>query len=267
MTFRADLHCHTIYSDGSESVEALIDLAVASQLQGLSITDHDTIAAYAEAIPYAKKKGILLGTGVEFSCIHREESIHVLAYGFPADSKEIATLCEMHQKRRKERNWAILKKLERLGMPLAEEELPHVGTIGRPHIAKLLVDKGFVPTLQEAFRRYIGEGKPCYERGTLFSVEETLEIIHRSHAKAFIAHPHLFKKASSVRKILDLPFDGLECYYAKCPPYEEARWVKLAQERGLLVSGGSDFHGKFKPHIPLGSSWVDEQAFRKIFGG
>jgi 3',5'-nucleoside bisphosphate phosphatase len=123
-----------------------------------------------------------------------------------------------------------------------------------------------VPTLQEAFQRYIGEGKPCFEQGTFFSVEETLEILHRSHAKAFIAHPHLYDKASLVRKLLDLPFDGLECYYAKCYPQDEARWCRLAKERGLLVSGGSDYHGAFKPHTRLGSSWVDREVFQQIFG-
>src|SRR5689334_16668148 len=107
MLFKADLHCHTWYSDGSSSVENLIDLAVEKGLKGLSITDHDTIAAYTEAIPYAKKREVLLGTGVEFSSVYQQESIHVLAYGFSIDAEEIVDFCKRHQMRRKERNLAI----------------------------------------------------------------------------------------------------------------------------------------------------------------
>jgi predicted metal-dependent phosphoesterase TrpH len=128
-----------------------------------------------------------------------------------------------------------------------------------------MLKKGYVSSVKEAFQRYLGEGQSCYASGFQFSVEETLRVIHGSGAKAFLAHPHLCPHARLVKKILEMPFDGIECYYAKCHPAEEQRWLKYAKERGLLYSGGSDFHGDIKPQIPLGCSWVNESAFDQIF--
>ncbi len=264
--FRADLHCHTTCSDGSLTPEEIISLAVEQGLSALSITDHDSIAAYPDAITLAKQKGLLMGTGVEFSCMHQGTSVHVLGYRFAPDAQGILDLCEKHQKRRKDRNLAILESLRKRGIDIKDTELPKIGTVGRPHIAQLLIDRGRVANFKDAFTHYLGEGKCCYVQGAPISVEETINILHEAKAKAFIAHPHLFPKASFVKNLLALPFDGLECYYAKCPPQQEGRWVRMAQEKGLLISGGSDFHGPIKPHIPLGASWVSEEAFYKIFG-
>lgn len=265
--FRADLHCHTTCSDGSYTPIELIALAKEEGLQGLSITDHDTIDAYEMAIPAAKQAGILLGTGVEFSCDFKGSSVHVLGYDYPVNSQEIRAFCEMHARRRQRRNRTILEKLARLRMPIAEEELNQVGrkTIGRPHIAQAMIEKGYVKTLKEAFQLYIGEGRPCYDPGEPFPVQETLNLIHQVGGKAFLAHPHLAASSKLIRELLTLNFNGIECYYAKCTPEQERRWLKVAQKQGLLVSGGSDFHGTLKPHIPLGSSWVTEEIFHTIF--
>jgi 3',5'-nucleoside bisphosphate phosphatase len=265
LEFRADLHCHTTCSDGTMSPKELVQLASRIGLRGLSITDHDSIAAYAVAVPVAKECGIELGTGVEFSSDFNGQSVHVLAYHFPLDSPQITAFCLRHQQRRKERNAAMLVKLRQKGFILQEDDLPSMGTVGRPHMALAMVKKGYVSSVKEAFQRYLGEGQSCYESGSQFSVAETLEIIHGAGAKAFLAHPHLFTHQRFVKKMLDMPFDGIECYYAKCHPDEEQRWLKIAKERGLLYSGGSDFHGDIKPQIPLGCSWVDEAAFRHIF--
>jgi 3',5'-nucleoside bisphosphate phosphatase len=265
--FRADLHCHTTFSDGTMTPLELLRLAKEIGLSGISITDHDTIEAYTEAPKIAKELGLLLGTGVEFSCVFRTMSVHVLAYDFDLHSPEIIKLCARHQERRTLRNKAILEKLSRLGMPIFEEELMKMGeeTVGRPHIAQLMVQKGFVGSIKDAFNRYIGDGKPCYDPGVGITVEETLSIIHQGHGKAFIAHPHLLEHANRIKDLLKLPFDGLECHYAKFPPEQEKRWLQAAKERGWLISGGSDFHGSVKDYIQLGCSWVDEENFHKIF--
>lgn len=266
MTFRADLHCHSTCSDGTNTPEEIVDIAVQNGLQGLSITDHDTIAAYPSILSYAKQKGIVMGTGVELSCFHQGTSVHVLGYGFAPEEKVLLEFCVKHETRRKDRNKEILSKLARLSMPIAEEELPTSRTVGRPHIAELMVQKGYVTSMQEAFQRYLAEGKCCYDKGTTFSLEDTLQVLHSAKAKAFLAHPHLFHKNSFVKRILELPFDGLECYYAKCPPEEERRYLQIAKDRGLLISGGSDFHGSFKPNLSLGCRFVDEPTFNTIFG-
>src|SRR5579872_804712 len=189
--FRADLHCHTTCSDGSYSPVALVELACTSGLAGLAITDHDTADAYPEAVPAAKERGILLGTGIEFSSIYLDKSVHILGYDYVLGHPAIAQFCSNHQKRRVERNRIILDKLRRLRMPIDEQELSKQGTIGRPHIAQLMVNKGYVGSVKEAFNLFIGDGKCCYDQGMGFSATETIEVIHAAGGKAFLAHPHL----------------------------------------------------------------------------
>lgn len=267
--FRADLHCHTTSSDGTMSPVEVVQLAKDVGLSGLSITDHDTIDAYATAVPAAKAAGILLGTGVEFSCTFLEKSVHILGYDFRLDDHDIREFCQKHQTRRIERNRVMIEKLKKHGVLIDEKELEELEgsgkTVGRPHIAALMVKKGYVETMKEAFDKYIGDGKSCYERGPAISVPETIEIIHQADGKAFVAHPHLYKGAKWMRMLLELNFDGLECHYAKFSPDQERPWVRKAREKQLLISGGSDFHGDMKAHINLGCSWVDEVTFHRIF--
>lgn len=261
------MHCHTTLSDGTLTPEELLRLAKEIGLAGISITDHDTIEAYREAPLLAKQLGLRLGSGAEFSCVFQKMNVHVLAYDFDLKSPAIAGLCARHQERRRNRNKAILDKLSRLGKTIDEEELLALGerTIGRPHIAHLMVKKGYAGSIKEAFNVYLGDGKLCYDPGVGISVEETIEIIHQARGKAFIAHPHLLEHARKIRELLKVPFDGLECHYAKFPADQEKRWIQTAKEKGWLISGGSDFHGANKEHIPLGCSWVDEETFHKIF--
>jgi len=264
--FRADLHTHTIYSDGTCTPEELVRKAMETGLSGLSITDHDTIAAYQTAIPVAKDLGVRLGSGAEFSCVFETTNVHILAYDFELASRDLNNFCQRHQQRRLERNRIIVDKLARLGMPIPFEELANaIGSIGRPHIAQKMVAKGYVKSVQEAFNVYIGDDKPCYHPGESFGVEETIAIIHLAKGKAFLAHPHLIKHGQKVKRLLQLPFDGIECHYAKFTADKEKRWIKMAGEKGLMMSGGSDFHGSIKDFISLGCSWVTEEVFNQIF--
>jgi 3',5'-nucleoside bisphosphate phosphatase len=265
--FRADLHCHTTCSDGSMAPSELLHHAKEIGLQGISITDHDTIAAYTTAPEIARELGLMLGNGIEFSSYFQNLSVHILGYDFDLNSPEIQKLCERHQNRRVKRNKAMLDKLSRLGISLLEEELLAMGkrTIGRPHIAQLMVQKGYVSSIKEAFHLYLGDGKPCFDPGEAVSSEETIAIIHQGGGKAFVAHPHLLEHANQIKKLLNLPFDGLECYYGNFSVEQEKRWLRIAKERGWLISGGSDFHGLSKEYIQLGCAWVDEDRFHKIF--
>lgn len=264
--FRADLHCHSFYSDGTDSPEALIQLAIEKKLTGLSITDHDTISAYPEAIQIAGRFNLPLIVGVEFSSNFRCEPVHILGYSFDLKSQEIARLCEKHKKRRQERNNSILKKLKALGISSELFSLENIeGTIGRPHIAKFLMEIGIVQTIQEAFERYLGEGKPAFDPGEPISVEETIETIHQAKGVAILAHPHLLKRSITTRELLKMPFDGLEGYYARFGPAREKKWVDIARTKGWLITGGSDYHGATKPHSLLGSSWVGEKTFECLY--
>lgn len=259
---------HSTASDGTFSAKQLIDMAKKAGLQGISITDHDTVAAYNdEVISYAREKDLLLLPGVEFSCRYEDVSVHVLGYNIDPLSESILDLCLKHIERRAHRNRAILEKLKEKGIELDMAELMKKGqsVIGRPHIASLMQEKGYVSSMQAAFESYIGDDKPCFVTGKPFSIAETIEIIHAAGGKAFFAHPHLAHSKRAVKKILEKhKFDGLEGYYAKFSPKEEKEWIHLADDMGLLVSGGSDFHGNNKPMDSLGSSWVDYEALKKI---
>lgn len=260
--FRADLHCHSYYSDGTNTPQELIDLAIEKKLSGLSITDHDTVAAYPEALLYAEKCNFSLLTGIEFSASYLGEPIHVLGYGIDLENATLLGLCEKHRKRRHERNVAILKNLEKMGYFIDIKKLKtKSGIIGRPHIALALIEKGVVDSVKEAFDRFLGEGKPAYTPGQVVSVEETIATIHGAKGKAILAHPQLIRKNSTFEKMLRFPFDGLEGYYARLPLHIERKFIQKAQKKGWLVTGGSDFHGAVKPQAELGSSWVNEATF------
>lgn len=267
--FKADLHCHTTFSDGTLTPQELMQLAKNVGLSALSITDHDTLGAYAQAPQEAKKLGLILGTGVELSCQFKDASIHILGYDYSLESEELRTFCEKHHRRRELRNQKILEKLSRLGMQITQDELVSTfgidSTIGRPHIAKLMTEKGYVISPKEAFNLYIGDDKCCFDSGVAFSVEETIQVIHQADGKAFLAHPHLLSNFKSLKTLLDQAFDGIECHYARCSPEQEKRWLKIAKHRGWLMSGGSDFHGDSKAYVRLGCSWVSEEVFHQIF--
>ena len=265
--FRVDLHCHTTCSDGTLSPEEVIRLAKQIGLSGLCITDHDTIEAYQFAIPFSKEIGIEMITGAEFSASHNGTSVHILAYSFAPDSEVIKNFCHRHIERRTNRNREILDLLAKNKMPITEEELAEYSTkakhtVGRPHIAMAMIKKGYVSNVKEAFKRYIGDGKPCYARGQTFTVEYILDVIHQANGLAIIAHPHLLEDHVTLRYLLELPFDGIECYYARFAPDNEKRWLEIAQKKKWLATGGSDFHGEIKPTIPLGCSWIGEETFR-----
>ncbi|MFC2049444.1 PHP domain-containing protein [Chlamydiota bacterium] len=263
--FRADLHCHSTFSDGTDTPTQLIELAIANGLLGLSITDHDTIAAYGEAFEVARSKQFRLLNGVEFSASYRGEPVHILGYAYHMQSEAIKGLCMRHTQRREKRNLKILEKLKGLGITIEPAELHHQGTWGRPHIAHALLTRGLVKSIQEAFEVYLAEGKVAYDPGEPISVEETLEIIHQGKGKAVLAHPHLLKRSTTIRAMLSLPFDGLECYYARFGPAQEKKWIDLAQQRKWLITGGSDYHGSIKPHNALGTSWVPRETFDLLY--
>lgn len=266
--FRADLHCHSTCSDGTLSPEELVQEALSAGLQGLSITDHDTVAAYHLAAASAEQTGISLIPGVEFSASLDNSSVHVLGYAYRLDSPSLLELCRRHAIRREERNREILEKLDLLGMPVTMEEVKASAearaSFGRPHIALAMVQKGYVQNIQDAFKRFIGDGRPAFAKGSLVSAEETLAALRESNGFAVIAHPHLIQDAALLKKLLEMPFDGIECYYARFLLESTSPWIDVASKRGWLMTGGSDFHGAVKPTISLGASWVGEETFQKL---
>lgn len=265
--FRADLHTHTTCSDGILTPEQLIKEAKKQGLSGLSITDHDTLSAYETAFPIAEQENILLGTGIEISSWMKDTSIHILGYAIDIRSEALQALCTQNKQERSIRNKKIINILGKKNMPIDEEKLIQLEslgvTVGRPHIAKLLVDAGYVSSIKEAFNRYLADGACCYVQRELPSPAKAIEVIHEAGGKAFIAHPHLIKNKKFLLSLLEEPFDGIECYWGLSSPTQEKYLLNIASSRHLLISGGSDYHGY--SHTHLGSSWVDALSFSAIF--
>lgn len=266
MTFRADLHCHSTFSDGSLTPHQLVDLAISKNLEGLSITDHDAFGAYPEVLSYAASKNLEMVTGVEFSASMDGQSVHILGYGFDPESKSLQAFTERHISRRLTRNCALLENLKREGLDISEEELYASSShmIGRPHIAQLLIEKGYVKDMKTAFKKYLGDGAKCYVAGPLFTVQETLDQIRQANGKPVLAHPHLYSGKNFVKKVLSKGFWGLECTYGSLVPEQNAPWHTLANELGLQKTAGSDFHGIAKPNAPLGASFVSRELFNLL---
>lgn len=263
---KADCHCHTVFSDGSLTPIALLNLAKEKQLTGLSITDHDTVDAYPTAIPYAAELGITLVPGVEISAHYQNTSIHVLGYAFALENPRLRELCERLQVERECRNEKILTKLARIDMPLTMSEIRTAfptGTIGRPHIAKLMVDKGYVKTMQKAFQRYLGEKQRCYVGGMTVTVNEAIDVIQRAGGFAVLAHPHGLPQ-KILTALSSMPFDGIEVYYGHLSFKQEQPILSLAVRKNWLMTGGSDFHGEQKSYHTLGSSFTPDETFAQF---
>jgi predicted metal-dependent phosphoesterase TrpH len=211
MEFKADLHCHSTCSDGTFSPEQLVKHALEIGLKGLSITDHDTIEAYRTILPIAQELGLAMITGIEFSAMFKGVSVHILGYAFKWDDPDLLALCQKHKRRREERNAKMLHRLAKLGMPIEDKDICEAfstsHTLGRPHIAQAMINKGYVRTIPEAFKKYLGDGKSAFVQGESYSVEETIQAIHRAKGAAVIAHPHLIESKTTLRALLDMNFD------------------------------------------------------------
>ena len=213
--FRADLHSHTNCSDGSDSPIEVLQKAHKIGLNGLSITDHDTTAAYTpDLFRLANEISLRLLPGVEVSSELDRLPVHILGYGFDLQSDRFKGFLQEIQTRRIERNREILERLAARNMRITEEELKKVGLhiIGRPHIAALLVQKGYVSSIQEAFELYLKDGACCYVLGFKVSLREVIQEIQSAKGKAVLAHPHFYKNKNFLNHLLSYPFDGVECY-------------------------------------------------------
>ncbi len=263
-----DLHMHSTCSDGTATPKELIDGAKLANLKGISITDHDTTAAYTKDLfDYAKEQNIGVIQGAEFSTFLDKTPIHILAYGYDIENQSLKDLCLAHINRRKDRNDQILASLKKHSIDISYEELllPGSHVIGRPHIAKALMEKGVVSSIKEAFDIWIGDDRKCFAAGVKFKPQETIDIIHGAGGLAVLAHPILLKKKGLIKNILNqFNFDGMECYYAAFSESQKYQMVKIAKEYDLIMTGGSDFHGETKPYIKIGASYTNDDEMNKL---
>lgn len=267
-----DMHCHSTCSDGSLSPIELLDMAKEVGLSGISITDHDTVAAYTdETFAHAKKIGIELIPGVEFSTVYKKregsESIHILGYDIDIHHTKIKNLQKLHEQRRKERFDQMLEKLKAGGFDLTEVnfDVEKKGSIGRPHVALALIEKGYATDMKMAFKKFLGDKAPYFVPSNMPSIEETIAAIKIAGGKAIIAHPILVKGRKILRKIIaSYQFDGMECYYGNFPRDRIEFLLKMCDQNNMLITGGSDFHGEHRTFVTLGSSFITKEALGRL---
>ena len=264
---RADLHIHTTFSDGLWTPAEIFKKAESTGLNLISITDHDTIAAYAEIEKVKDKFSIKVIHGVEISATIGDTEVHLLAYCFDLYNKNLNYFFEQIKVDRKKRAIEIVRKLQDLDVEITIADVEKVSgnsPICRPHIASALVNKGLVKNFYDAFSKYIHDDGPANQQKIKVSVEYVLDLIHNAGGLVFIAHPYVLE-AEAINKIISLGIDGIEVIHPLHKKQDVTKFSNLARRFNLLQSGGSDFHGRNETEIKrFGKYYIGEIKLQEI---
>lgn len=268
-----DLHLHTTCSDGTFTPKELVQEAKKAGLSGIAITDHDTIEGVDEALAAGSKRGIEVLSGIEISAYLDEIPMHILGYGFRHQDASLQNDLKKIQKARSVRNDGILTRLNALGIDVTKNDLmrySEVGQTGRPHFAKLLVEKKIVKTVDEAFYRYLRKGGRAYVERKRLMVSDAIAMITNAGGIAVLAHPlsidqTMLTLPSIIREIKTFGLAGLEAYYPIYSLTIRQKLIKIAQELGLLITGGSDYHGAFRNEATLAAINRKQKAPYELF--
>lgn len=258
-----DLHTHSHYSDGSDSPAELVAHGIAAGLNALALTDHDLLDGIAEARE-AAATDIELVPGTEISVDWRGRTMHLLAYWVESASP-LGKRLEEVRRGRSDRNLEMVQALVDIGVDITigdVESEARIGIVGRPHFAAVLVHKGVVESIGQAFDRYLAAGRPAYRPRVRVAAAEAIDLTWESGAVPVVAHPHtLAEEASEFGRLFptlaDLGAAGVECHYAEYPQETRDRTAALAESAGLVATGGSDYHGTYKPGISVGAGTGD----------
>lgn len=266
----ADLHLHSICSDGALSPEALVSLAHSRGLRALALTDHDTIDGVARARVAAQACGLELVTGIEMTCRSRGRDVHVLGYGFDEGSAALAASLARSRDRRDERAREMVAKLNALGLAIAFDDVKRLaGTapVGRPHVARALVASGAVRSIDEAFRKFLSDFGPAFVPASTLGSDEAIALIRATGGVAVCAHPSLYRGWSAEGLVEALAAEGLggvEVWHPKHGVEESRRLSELARRFGLLETGGSDFHGGGNGGVLPGDAGVSLEVVERL---
>lgn len=244
---KCDLHIHSTFSDGRLKPCEIVKKAKEKNLNYFALTDHDTLNGVDEALKEANLLDIKFIPGVELSTEYNKESIHVLGFFNKEDykNKELNSFLNTAKEKRIQRAYKIAENLKRFNnIEIDIDKILSTGkdTVARPHIAQAIIDAGYNYTFKEIFDKIIGDNCPSYVPATKMSTEDGVKLLKKYNAKVFLAHPVLIKK-SAVQDILNLGFDGLEAIYFRNDSSDTKRFIKLAKQRQLFISCGSDCHG------------------------
>ena len=246
MDGKADLHLHTTFSDGALPPRELIERARLAGLNTIAVTDHDHTGALDEALELGREAGIEVISGVELSTSVGDQDVHILGYCFDHRDTGLQEYLLLFRQERLKRAERIVEKLNGLRVPLSLEAVldrAGSGSVGRPHIANALLDEGLTGTYHEAFLKYIGYGKPAYEKKYLVTPRDAIAMIARAGGLSFLAHPGHSVDEKLLLELIASGIDGIEVVHPSHSPERVAHYTGIVSEYFLLPSGGSDFHG------------------------
>lgn len=263
----ADLHLHTNYSDGTYTPGELVKKALDAGLSCISLTDHDTVSGIPEIISLSENTGLEIMPGIEISSEYNSKEVHVLGYLIDHTSSSLLHKLEALKENRIERIHRIIKKLNSLGIDLKAQNVFDIsggGIPGRLHVARALEYHGFVSSIHEAFNKYIGDNGPAYVLGFRFSPQEAIKFIRDNGGIPVLAHPYILDDEGLIVDFIKLGIMGLEVYYPEHSQGEINFFLNLAKDYNLLVTGGSDCHGKAKPQVRIGSMKIPYSLVEKL---
>lgn len=267
-----DMHIHTVESDGTYTPEEIIIRAMKNNVIALAITDHDTVAGVERGKEVAERYGFEFIEGIEISCNEDELEVHILGYFLNLkDEKFLVELKEL-EKARDERNRKIIEKFEKIGIIIDIEELKTFAPgniISRLHFANYLIDKGIVGNKTEAFEKYLGRKGMAYVPKENFPPERAVKMIKANGGFVSLAHPKLItlndeKLNSLIEKLKACGLDALEAQYSSFSKVDRQKYKRLAKKYGLLITGGSDFHGENREGVDLGDAGLEYSQFERI---
>jgi predicted metal-dependent phosphoesterase TrpH len=264
---RCDLHLHSSFSDGTLSPAEIVDLARARGVNALSLTDHDTVAGLEEARSACRDAAILFIPGVELSVGYGNGEIHLLAYGMDIRSKSLRETLDRLAAERVRRMERMVELLQGMGVKAEFDGIKALAggnILSRLHLATYLAREGFAASRDDAFARYIGNGKPAFVRRRILTLPSALELVVGTGGVAVLAHPALTRRDDLIEYLVRIGIRGLEAYYPKHSPGDTARYLKLCRRYDLLATGGSDYHGAGKPESPLGATLTPPDQLERL---
>ncbi len=264
----ADLHLHTVFSDGTLTCEELVSRAGIAGLSAIAIVDHDSVAGFAQAQEAGLKNSVEVLSGVELTAEYEGMEIHVLGYLFDCTYPPLLEKLESLKKNRVERIYRICDKLKKemdvVLDPDSVFSLAKKGTVGRLHVARAMVNVGLVNSVYEAFYKYIGDRCPGYVSGFKLTPSEAINLIKRSGGIPVLAHPYTLRRDELIPEFVKMGLMGLEVYYSEHSQGMVNFYLDLARKYDLLVTGGSDFHGDAKPDVKLGLVKIPYELVEKL---
>ena len=267
-----DLHLHTTASDGRCSPAELVDRAAAAGVTRLAVTDHDTTSATGEIRALAAGRGIDTLPGIEITAVENGADVHVLGYFIDPADEELQRFLATQREHRVVRVEEIAARLAGLGKPIdvtglvADARTQSMRSIGRPQIARAMIDAGHVATIDEAFAQWLGRDCPAFVPRSGASPESVIHRIHAARGLASLAHPGRTRIDARLSALRDAGLDALEAFHSDHAPDERIRYVHTARSLGLLVTGGSDFHGDPARTITPGSTSLPEEYWAAVEG-